>query len=261
MSVEQKYRSIFISDIHLGTRGCQADVLLSFLKRNTSQNLYLIGDIIDGWQVNNGFHWPQEHTNVIRRFLTAAKRGTKVVYVLGNHDEALRKYLEFDINFGSISIVDEFIHIGVDDKKYLITHGDYFDKTMQYPWLSYFGDRAYSYAVWISGVINRLRKYFNRPYWSFSGMMKTKAKGYLQYLYEFEEYICKHAKSRNFSGVICGHTHTAKIRDIETIRYMNDGDWVDSCSALVEDFSGNFELIYWREKHKQLNLDLNDFHN
>ena len=168
------YRSIFISDIHLGTKGCQADVLLSFLKRYTSNNLYLIGDIVDGWQVNNGFHWPQEHTNIIRRFLTSAKRGTKVTYVLGNHDEALRKYLTYDITFGDISIVDECVHYGIDKRKYLVTHGDHYDKTMEYPWLSYFGDRAYNYAIWVSRQLNRLRRLLKLPYWSFSGMLKQK---------------------------------------------------------------------------------------
>ena len=155
---EHDYRSIFISDIHLGTKGCQADVLLSFLKRYSSLNLYLIGDIVDGWQVNNGFYWPQEHTNVIRRFLTSAKRGTKVRYILGNHDEALRKYLTYDITFGDISILDECTHYGTDMKKYLITHGDHYDKTMEYPWLSYFGDRAYNYAVWLSRQLNKVRR-------------------------------------------------------------------------------------------------------
>ena len=252
------YRSIFISDIHLGTKGCQADVLLSFLKRYTSDNLYLIGDIVDGWQVNNGFHWPQEHTNVIRRFLTSAKRGTKVTYVLGNHDEALRKYLAYNITFGEISIVDECIHQGLDNKRYLVTHGDYYDKTMEYPWLSYFGDRAYNYAIWISRQLNRVRKFFKMPYWSFSGMLKQKAKGYLEYLYEFESHVSRQAKIRNYDGVICGHTHTAKIVEIDQIIYMNDGDWVDSCTAIVEDHNGNFEIIEWREKIKQLNLNLDE---
>lgn len=254
------YRSIFISDIHLGTKGCQADVLLSFLKRYTSNNLYLIGDIVDGWQVNNGFHWPQEHTNIIRRFLTSAKRGTKVTYVLGNHDEALRKYLTYDITFGDISIVDECVHYGIDKRKYLVTHGDHYDKTMEYPWLSYFGDRAYNYAIWVSRQLNRLRRLLKLPYWSFSGMLKQKAKGYLEYLYEFESQVARHAQIRNFDGVICGHTHTAKIVEINDMIYMNDGDWVDSCTAIVEHHDGNFEIISWREKSKQLNLGIEEFY-
>ena len=148
----------------------------------------------------------------------------------------------YDITFGDISIVDECVHYGIDKRKYLVTHGDHYDKTMEYPWLSYFGDRAYNYAIWVSRQLNRLRRLLKLPYWSFSGMLKQKAKGYLEYLYEFESQVARQAQIRNFDGVICGHTHTAKIVEINDMIYMNDGDWVESLTALVETYDGEFRL-------------------
>jgi UDP-2,3-diacylglucosamine pyrophosphatase LpxH len=250
--VKQKYRSIWISDIHLGTRGCQADQLLDFLNSVSSENLYLVGDIIDGWVMStNTVYWPQSHTNVIRKFLSKAKNGTNVFYVSGNHDEFLRSYSEnlAEIVLGNISIVDEIVHISAKGKRYLVIHGDQFDIVTRYSrWIAKLGDYGYRFLIWLNTVLNKVRRKWGYGYWSLSKFIKHKVKKAVNFIGEYETAVAKACIDRGVDGVICGHIHHAEIKPIDGILYMNDGDWVESCTALVEDFEGNFKIITWDEK-------------
>jgi len=239
------YKSIFISDFHLGTKGCQADALCNFLKHNTCDNLFLVGDIIDGWRLSKSWYFPQNHVNTIRRIFTAAKRGTNVYYLLGNHDEAFRKFLSYDISIGNIKLLDRMDYVGVNGKRYLIIHGDFFDELMlSSKWLMHLGDNLYAFMIWFNTYFNRVRKYFNLPYWSLSNWLKQSTKQALNFIHKFEKKVATYCKENHYDGVVCGHIHTAEIKIIEGIEYMNDGDWVESGSALVEHVDGTFELIY-----------------
>ena len=240
-----KYRSIFISDIHLGSKGCKADALCDFLKHNTCETLYLVGDIIDGWRMKKKWYWPQSHTNVIRRILTAAKRDTKVIYIIGNHDEFLRAFLRFKISFGAIQISNKTVHHGVDGKRYFVCHGDMFDGLMRpnRKWIMFVGDNLYTLLLRINTDLNRLRRLIGLPYWSLSKALKTRTKKAMNFINSFEEEVAGYCKRKGYDGAICGHIHVAEIRDINGITYMNDGDWVESCTALVEHHSGGWELI------------------
>jgi len=240
------YKSIFISDIHLGSRACQADILSDFLKNNTSDNLFLVGDIIDGWRLKKRWYWPQSHTNVIRRILTASKRDTDVFYIIGNHDEALRKFLSFDIGFGKIQILNQYDYTAADGKKYLVIHGDQFDKLMlpKRKWLMHIGDAAYNFLVWINIHLNSLRKFVGKDYWSLSKFLKSRTKSALNFIYSYEQHLANYCLEHGYDGVVCGHIHTPTIRDVSSVKYMNDGDMCESCSAIVEHKTGEFELIY-----------------
>ena len=241
------YKSIFISDIHLGTRGCQADALCSFLKNNTCDNLFLVGDIIDGWRLKKRWYFPQSHANVVRRILTAAKRNTKVYYILGNHDEVLRKFLNFDIDIGRIKVLNRYTYYGVNGKKYLVIHGDFFDKIMlDQKWLMHIGDSVYDILIWANTKFNTLRGWLGLPYWSLSKWLKHNTKQPLNFIYKFEEHVAEYCNKKGFDGIICGHIHTAAIKEVNGIEYMNDGDWVESCSALVEHDDGRWELVYYK---------------
>jgi len=241
----KKYKSIFISDVHLGTRGCKAELLCEFLKNNSCENLFLVGDIIDGWRLERNFYWPQSHTNVIRRFLTAAKRDTNVIYIAGNHDEFLRKFLRYDISIGNILIENQHMHTGVDGKKYLVVHGDMFDTAIRnkLKWLYHLGDFLYDVLLRLNVVVNFFRKSFGYKYWSLSKYLKGVTKEAVSYMSDFEELIADYCKKRNADGIICGHIHKADIKEINGIMYMNDGDWVESCTALVEHHDGTWEII------------------
>lgn len=242
------YKSIFISDIHLGTRGCQADSLCSFLKENTADNLFLVGDILDGWRLKKRWYFPQSHANVIRRILTSAKRGTNVYYILGNHDEGFRKYLNFNIDIGRIQVSNRLDYIGVNGKKYLVVHGDMFDQIMiTKKWLMHIGDTLYQILIWTNTKFNKIRGLLGMQYWSLSKWLKHHTKQALNYVYKFEENVAQYCRRRGYDGIICGHIHTAGIRDIDGIEYMNDGDWVESCSALVEHNDGKWEIIYYTQ--------------
>jgi len=241
------YKSIFISDIHLGSRGCQADALCSFLKTNTCENLYLVGDVIDGWQLQKRWYFPQSHANVLRRILTAAKRGTNVYYILGNHDEALRKFLQFDIEIGNIKLLDRIDYTGVNGKKYLVIHGDFFDSLMvDKKWLMHIGDVAYNFMIWINIHFNTVRNLLNLDYWSLSKWLKQNTKKAFNFINNFEEHVSDYCKQEKYDGIICGHIHVAKIKDINGIEYLNCGDWVESGTALIEHTDGNFEIIEYR---------------
>jgi UDP-2,3-diacylglucosamine pyrophosphatase LpxH len=240
-----KYRSIFISDVHLGSRGCQAEALCEFLKNNTAENLFLVGDIIDGWRMRKKTHWPQSHTNVIRRILTASKRGTGVTYIIGNHDEFLRAFLRFDISFGRIKIKNRHVHTGEDGKRYLVVHGDLFDGLMRSDrkWLMFLGDNLYNMLLALNTNLNSVRRLLGLPYWSLSKALKTRTKRAMNFIHSFEEHVAGYCKRKGFDGAICGHIHIAEMREIDGIAYMNDGDWVESCTALVEHHDGRWELV------------------
>jgi UDP-2,3-diacylglucosamine pyrophosphatase LpxH len=243
------YKSIFISDIHLGTRGCKADELCTFLKTNTSENLFLVGDIVDGWRLRKRWYFPQNHANVIRRILTAAKRGTNVHYILGNHDEVLRKFLHYDIDIGRIKVSNREDYVGVNGKRYLIIHGDFFDKIMlDKKWLMHIGDSLYDFLIWMNTKFNTVRTWLGMDYWSLSKWLKHNTKQALNFIYKFEEHVAEYCEAKGYDGIVCGHIHTAAIKQVNGIEYMNDGDWVESMTALVEHHDGRWEIIHWESK-------------
>lgn len=241
-----KYRTIFISDFHLGSKGCQSSMLLDFLRNTRSDYLYLVGDIIDGWRLKNKWFWPQEHNDVVQKILRKARHGTKVYYVSGNHDELVRKFVP--INLGEVNIVNEVIHITADNKKLLILHGDKFDAIIRVaPWLAHLGDYAYDFALWTNVTLNKIRKRLGYKYWSLSKFLKLKVKKAVSYINRYEEVVANYAYKKNMDGVVCGHIHHASDKIIGDVHYYNDGDWVENCSALVEHFDGKLELIYWKD--------------
>lgn len=240
----QKYRTIWISDIHLGTPGCNATLLLDFLASVECETLYLTGDIIDGWRLRKGWYWPDQHNEVVRRLLKMAHRGTRVVYIVGNHDEMLRDYV--GLSFGGIEICDEAIHVGMDGRSLLVTHGDAFDGVVLYArWLAFLGDKAYSILLRVNQIFNRIRRKLGMPYWSLSAYLKRRVKNAVQYVCSFEEAVVHEAAQRGVDGVVCGHIHCAEIRQIGDLTYYNDGDWVESCTALVEDRTGAMSIVDW----------------
>ncbi len=240
----KQYKSIFISDIHLGTKGCKADYLLDFLKQNESDNLYLVGDIIDGWRLKKNWYWPQAHNDVVQKILRKARKGTNVVFIPGNHDAFIRPYVEHD--FGDIQVHDEIIHETADGRRFLVIHGDEFDIVVKYAkWLAVIGDSAYEFALKLNTYLNWVRYKFGYSYWSLSAYLKYKVKNAVQFIADFETALADVAKKRGVDGVVCGHIHHPEIRDIDGITYCNDGDWVESCSALVEHLDGKLEIIYW----------------
>lgn len=239
-----RYRSIWISDVHLGTRGCKADYLLDFLKSTDSDTLYLVGDILDGWRLRKSWYWPQSHNDVVQKLLRKARKGTRVVMVPGNHDEFLRGYT--GVEFGQIPIHKHAIHEGVDGRKYLVVHGDQFDGIVTYAkWLAHLGDTAYNLALILNDGFNALRRRLGLNYWSLSAYLKHRVKNAVAFIGHYESAMAEVARKRGMSGVICGHIHHAEMRDIEGILYCNDGDWVESCTALVEHYDGRMEILRW----------------
>ena len=261
--MRKTYRSIFISDVHLGTKDCQADKLNNFLKHNSCDTLYLVGDIIDAWKIQqNKWRWKQSHTNVVRRVLGHAKRGTRVVYIAGNHDEFLRPMIPYGFSFGLIEIHNQIEHIGADGKHYLVIHGDLFDGvTRLAPWLSFLGDRAYDIILSFNGKFNWIRHRFGFGYFSLSQYLKHRVKRAVDFIFKFEENLAEYCKKRGYDGVICGHIHHAEIKEIEDVTYMNDGDWVESCTALVEHHDGTWEIVTWTKESDNVdtNIDSNPF--
>ncbi len=241
-----KYKTIFISDVHLGTRDCKADQLNDFLKNNSCETLYLVGDIIDAWKIQqNKLKWKDSHTEVFRRILKHSKKGTRVVYVAGNHDEFLRPMIKYAASFGNIEICNQATHFGVDGKKYLVTHGDLFDGISRLaPWISFLGDKAYDLILSFNSRYNWVRHRMGFGYWSLSKWLKYRVKKAVDFIFEFERTITDYARKRGFDGVICGHIHHAEIKTVNGITYMNDGDWVESMSALVEHENGEWEIVY-----------------
>ena len=251
------YRTIWISDLHLGTRGCQAEPLTRFLKQHTCDRLYLVGDIIDGWRLRKNIFWPQSHVNVIRRILTLSKRGTEVIYVTGNHDEFLRKYGE--AAYGNIQLVDEAEHDTADGCRLLVTHGDKFDTVVCcHKWIAHLGDVSYESLLVVNRWFNNLRKWLGMDYWSLSKYIKHRVKTAVSFITHYEEALAYECRHRGFDGVVCGHIHHPEIRMIDKVSYLNCGDWVESCSALVEDDEGNIEIIHWLEQEKLAKGENND---
>jgi UDP-2,3-diacylglucosamine pyrophosphatase LpxH len=240
----RRYRTIWISDIHLGTKGCQAEMLLEFLKETECEQLYLVGDIVDGWRLKRSWYWPQAHNDVVQKLLRKARKGTSLIYIPGNHDEGFRQFLGHE--FGSVQIVDEVIHTMKDGRRFLITHGDKFDVIVNYArWLAMIGDFAYEFALKLNTWFNFIRRKLGFPYWSLSAYLKHKVKNAVEFIGDYETALAAEARRRDVQGVICGHIHHAIMRDINGITYCNDGDWVESCTALVEHESGELEIIPW----------------
>lgn len=238
---KQHVRTLWISDVHLGTRDCQAERLDVFLKRYAPERVYLVGDIIDGWKLRSGVYWPQSHTNVIRRLINMSRRGTEVIYVTGNHDECLRRYA--DLVLGNIRLVDEAEHLTADGRRLLVLHGDQFDVITRYHrWLAFLGDSAYEFTLTLNRWLNHWRQRWGYGYWSLSAWLKHKVKGAVSYISEFEEALAHECTKRGFHGVVCGHIHHAEIRAVGAIEYLNCGDWVESCTALIEHADGRIEL-------------------
>ena len=246
---KRRYRTVWISDIHLGTRGCNAELLLDFLRASECETLYLVGDIVDGWRLRKGWYWPDAHNEVVRRLLKMAHRGTHVVLVAGNHDEMLRPYA--GMSFGGVEVALEAIHTTADGRRLLVTHGDGFDAVVLYArWLAFLGDKAYSLLLRLNVVLNAVRRRFKLPYWSLSAYLKKRVKNAVQFIGAFEEAVAHAARDRQVDGVVCGHIHSAEIRQIGEITYYNDGDWVESCTALVEDRAGTISIVDWAEEHR-----------
>ncbi|MEK0434871.1 MAG: hypothetical protein RL369_920 [Pseudomonadota bacterium] len=244
--VPLQFRTIFISDVHLGTSGCQAKRLLEFLKATESDKLYLIGDIVDGWQLKRRWYWHQTHNDVVQLVLKKAKKGTKVIFVPGNHDESVRQFIGLD--FGGIKIRDELVHKTADGRKMLVLHGDRFDGVIACAkWLAYVGDSLYTLILKFNQYYNSWRARVGLPYWSLSQYLKLKVKNAVSYITSFEQALAAEARKKGLDGVICGHIHKPEIRDIDGILYCNDGDWVESLSALVEEPSGQLRLVDWHE--------------
>ena len=240
-----RFRAIFISDVHLGTPGCQAGALLDFLRQTDSRELYLVGDIIDGWQLKRRWYWHQSHNDVIQKVLRKARKGTRVTYIAGNHDEVVRHYL--GLAFGDIEIRDEAVHTTAKGERYLVVHGDLFDGVVQgAKWLAHVGDAAYMFTLKLNRWFNHARAKLGLPYWSLSQFLKHRVKNAVSYITRFEDAVAHEARRRGFDGVVCGHIHKAEIRDVGGIRYCNDGDWVESLTALVETESGELRLIDWK---------------
>jgi UDP-2,3-diacylglucosamine pyrophosphatase LpxH len=241
-----KFKTLFISDIHLGTRGCKADFLLDFLRYTESDKLYLVGDIIDGWRLKQTWFWTQAHNDVVQKILRKARKGTDVIYIPGNHDSFARDFLDHE--FGQIKVRRDDIHTTVTGQRFLVMHGDECDGVMLYAkWLAVLGDQAYGAALALNTWYNAVRRMMGRPYWSLSKYLKHKVKNAVQFISNFEEMTARMARERGADGVVCGHIHHAEIRTIDGIAYLNDGDWVESCTALAEHFDGRWEIIDWAE--------------
>ena len=241
-----RFRAIWISDIHLGTRGCNAEILMDFLRRTESDYLYLVGDIIDLWRMRKSWHWRQIHNDVIQKVLRKARKGTRVIYIPGNHDEYFR-----DLGrrrFGRVAVLPEAYHVTADGRRFLVLHGDQFDGIVKHArWLAFVGDGAYNLALSMNIWFNYARRKLGFSYWSLSAYLKHKVKNAVEYISRFEEAVVAEARRRGADGVIAGHIHTAEIREIDGIVYCNDGDWVESCTALVEHHDGKLEVLHWAE--------------
>jgi UDP-2,3-diacylglucosamine pyrophosphatase LpxH len=246
----RKHRTVWISDIHLGTRGCNAELLVDFLRAIECETLYLVGDIVDGWRLSKGWYWPDAHNEVVRRLLKMSHRGTRVVFVIGNHDEMLRDYA--GLTLGGVELALEAVHRTADGRRLLVTHGDSFDGVVLYArWLAFLGDQAYGFLLRANVWFNTVRRWFRLPYWSLSAYLKRRVKNAVQYVGRYEEAVAREAVERGFDGIVCGHIHCAEIRQIGEITYYNDGDWVESCTALVEDFTGAITIVDWARECRE----------
>jgi len=243
----KRVRTLFLSDVHLGTKGCQADKLLDFLRHYEAETIYLVGDIVDGWQLKTGWYWPQSHNDVVQKLLRQGRKGVRLRYIPGNHDEFLRDY--YGTHFGGIEVLEDAIHVGADGKRYLVIHCDLFDVVIRHArWLALLGDTAYEFAIWLNTHFNAIRRSFGLTYWSLSQWAKLKVKNAVNFIGEFEKTLAAEGRRQQVDGVVCGHIHHPVIRDIDGLTYVNCGDWVESCTAAVEHFDGQLEIIEWTTK-------------
>ncbi len=239
-----RVRTVWISDVHLGTPGCQASALLEFLKQVECDTLYLVGDIIDGWQLRRNWYWPQAHNDVVQKLLRKARKGTRVIYVPGNHDEFARHFL--DHAFGGIELAEECLHTTADGKQLWVTHGDLYDGVIQCArWLALLGDSLYEFTLKLNRHLNSWRARVGLPYWSLSKYLKLKVKRAVSYVADFEQALAREARKRGADGLVCGHIHHAEMRTIDGILYCNDGDWVESLTALIEHPNGELAIVDW----------------
>jgi len=240
----ERYRTVWISDLHLGTPGCRAEALLDFLKTVDCERLYLVGDIIDGWQLRRSWYWPQAHNDVVQKLLRKARKGCRVIFIPGNHDEFARRYLEH--SFGGIEVMEEALHETADGRRLWVTHGDLFDGVVQCArWLALLGDSLYEFSLKLNRWLNSCRARLGLPYWSLSKYLKLKVKRAVSYVSDFEQALAREARKRGAQGVVCGHIHHAELREIDGVLYANDGDWVESLTALVEHADGRLEILDW----------------
>ncbi len=239
------YRTLFVSDLHLGKRGCQADLFLDFLRYHDADTIYLVGDIIDGWALKGGWYWPQSHNDVIQKLLRKVRKGTRMILVPGNHDEFARDYL--GMNFGGVEVMDSAVHEMATGQRFLVIHGDQFDIVVTHSrWLALLGDWAYEVALYSNRWFNKARRALGFPYWSFSAWAKLKVKDAVNFIGSFEKTLTEEARKRECQGVVCGHIHHAVIRDLDGITYVNTGDFVESCTAVAEHADGRLEIINWQ---------------
>ncbi len=245
------YRAVFISDTHLGTKGCRTDFLADFLGRVSCDKLFLVGDIVDGWRLRKSWYWDPMHDTVVRLVLRHARQGTEVIYIPGNHDEMFRPWLpqnpaEPGLEVAGITCKAESEHTTARGLRLLVTHGDEFDGVMRYAkFLAILGDGAYVTALVVNRWFNLVRRRLGYPYWSLSQWLKHQVKGAVKAIDRFETALADEARRRGFDGVVCGHIHHAEMRMVNGVLYCNDGDWVESCTALVEHVDGRLELVDW----------------
>jgi len=241
---QRHFRTLFLSDVHLGTRGCQAHLLIDFLRYHEAETIYLVGDIVDGWRLKRNWYWPQEHNDVVQKLLRKGRRGARIIYVPGNHDEFLRSYV--GTHFGGVEVHEEFVHETAGGEKYLVIHGDRFDIVVRHArWLALFGDWAYNAALAVNTILNAVRRRLGFSYWSLSAWAKMKVKNAVSFIGAFEDALSNEARQRGLDGVICGHIHHARLEYGTATTYINTGDWVESCTAVVEHQDGRFEIIAW----------------
>ncbi len=241
-----RYRAIFISDIHLGTRGCRSDLLSDFLQRTASDTLYLVGDIVDGWRLRKSWYWDAAHDQVLKLILRKARGGTEVIYIPGNHDEMFRTWLPVGLEVCGIRLRRDAVHETADRRRLLVMHGDEFDSVVRYArFLALLGDGAYTAALVVNRWFNAVRRRLGYPYWSLSAWLKRQVKGAVKAIDRYEHALAGEARRRGMDGVVCGHIHHAEMRMVNGVLYLNDGDWVESCTALVEHHDGRLELLDW----------------
>ena len=243
-STPQRYRAIFLSDIHLGTPGCKAAHLMDFLRHTESDELYLVGDIIDGWALRSRFHWPQAHNDVVQKVLRKARKGTRVTYIPGNHDEMARQFCGLD--FGQVAIREDAEHVLKDGRRLWVVHGDVADGVIRHAkWLAHLGDTLYDWLLWMNRHLNEARSRLGFPYWSLSQYLKHKVKNAVSFITDYEKVLVREARRRGYDGVLCGHIHHARIGEVDGALYLNDGDWVESLSAIVETYEGELQILVW----------------
>ncbi|HEY8383179.1 MAG TPA: UDP-2,3-diacylglucosamine diphosphatase [Microvirga sp.] len=241
-----RVRTLFLSDVHLGTKGCQAALLLDFLKAYDADTVYLVGDIVDGWRLKSGWYWPQAHNDVVQKLLRKVRKGARMIYIPGNHDEFLRDYI--GSTFGGVEIAEHAIHEAADGRRYLVTHGDQFDMVVRHArWLAFLGDGAYTLALVVNTNLNLVRRRLGLTYWSLSAWAKLKVKNAVNFIGQFEELLAAEARRFGVDGVVCGHIHHAALHQDFGLAYVNTGDWVESCTAVIERYDGTLELVRWAE--------------